>query len=42
MNFESVKLNDMDAERSNLNAYVDLGPDMCDAGAVGTNDDCAD
>ena len=34
--------NDRDAEGSNLNAYVDLGPDMCGAGAVGTNDDCAD
>jgi hypothetical protein len=26
----------------NLNAFVDLGPDMCGAGAVGMNDDCGD
>jgi hypothetical protein len=42
MNFEVAELNDRDGEGSNLNAYVDLGPDMYGAGAVGTNDDCAD
>ena len=42
MNFYVVKLNDRDAEGANLSGYVDLGPDMRDAGAVGTNDDCGD
>jgi hypothetical protein len=40
MDFEVVKLNDGDAKGSNLNGYVDLRPDICGAGAVGTNDDC--
>jgi hypothetical protein len=40
MNIEVAKLNDGDAEGSNWNAYVVLGPDVCGAGAVGTNDDC--
>ena len=42
MNIEVAKLNDRDAEGLNLNAYVDLGPDVCGAGAVGTNDGCGD
>ena len=34
-------MNDRDAEGANLSGYVDLGPDMHDTSAVGTNDDCA-
>jgi hypothetical protein len=40
MNIEVAKLNDGDVEGSNWNAYVVLGPDVCGAGAVGTNDAC--
>ena len=35
-------MNDRDVEGANLSGYVDLGPDMCGAGAVGMNDDCGD
>jgi hypothetical protein len=38
MNIEVAKLNDGDAEGSSLNAYVVLGPDVCGAGTVGTNE----
>jgi len=40
MNLEVVKLSDGDVEGWNLNGYVDLEPDMCGAGAVGTNNGC--
>jgi hypothetical protein len=40
MNLEVVQLNDGDAEGWNLNGYVDLGPDMCGTGVVGTNNGC--
>lgn len=42
MDFEVAELNDGDAEGLNLNGYIDLGPDMCSTGAVGTNNDCGD
>jgi hypothetical protein len=41
MNFDVAKLNDRDGRGSNLNGYVDLGPDMCGVGTVDMNNDCS-